>query len=449
MRTSRLIYGARWGIVRRMEFATPEKPDNAPRVAIIGAGAAGVFAAIACKRANPRARVTIYERNDRGLRKVLASGGGRCNLTHACFEPEELVKYYPRGARELVGPFYAFGPKEVMDWFETEGLSLKTETDGRVFPASDRSGSVARALEEAARACGVKTVMHAGLGELAPHAGGGFKLWFNKGAFTAVADAVLLATGGLRDAIDMRRIVEGLGHTVEKPIPSLFTFKCDDKRLQGLAGLSVPQARLCVEGEKNAQTGALLLTHRGFSGPAALRVSAWNAPLLFAKQYQFRLKVAWMADLDESGMHRALDNARRQMPKRHIGGTSPFEAIPQRLWERLVAAAGIGEEIRWNTLSREKEQALARELCVGLYDIGGRAQNKDEFVTCGGVRLKEVHFKNMQSRLVSNLYFAGELLDIDAVTGGFNLQAAWTTGLLAGEAMAAVVKNPQLPDESL
>lgn len=428
---------------------TPAASDTVPRIAIIGAGAAGTFAAIACKRANPAAHVTLYERNERGLRKVLASGGGRCNLTHACFDPEDLVAYYPRGARELLGPFYAFGPKDTLAWFEAEGLPLKTEADGRVFPVSDRAGSVARVLEEAARACGVKTRMHAALGELAPQKGGGFKLWFNHGESTAVADAVLLACGGLRDAMDLRRIVEGLGHTVERPLPSLFTFKCADERLRGLAGLSVPHARLSVEGEKASQTGALLLTHRGFSGPAALRLSAWNAPLLFDKQYQFRMKVAWMAELDEAAMHRALDEARRQMPKRHIGGASPFEAVPQRLWERLVTAAGIGEDIRWNTLSREKEQALAREFCVGLYAIEGRAQNKDEFVTCGGVRLKEVHFKNMQSRVVSNLYFAGELLDIDAVTGGFNLQAAWTTGFLAGEALAHTPRHSTLADETL
>ncbi len=415
-----------------------------PRVAVVGGGAAGYFAAIACKRENPECAVVVYERNERGLRKVLASGGGRCNLTHACFEPEELIKAYPRGTRELLGPFHAFGPRQTMEWFAEEDVPLKAEADGRVFPASDRSGSVARCLEEAARACGVRVRTHMALSEIAAQQGGGFKLWFNKGEFTEVADAVLLACGGMRDASDIRRITESLGHAVEAPLPSLFTFKCQDARLRNLAGLSVPQARVWIDGQKEAQTGALLITHRGFSGPAALRLSAWKAKELFEKQYRFGLRIAWAGQWTEATIGPQLENVRRQFPKRHIAAHSPFEALPQRLWERLTIAAGIAPDAVWNTLSREKTQALARELCAGLFEVTGRAQNADEFVTCGGVRLKEVHFKTMQSRIVEGLHFAGEILDMDAVTGGYNLQAAWTTGWLAGKAMAQTPFHPGL-----
>ena len=415
-----------------------------PRIAIVGAGASGYFAAVQCARDNPSASVCLYERGRRGLAKVLASGGGRCNLSHACFEPSELCAHYPRGSRELLGPFYAFGARDALDWFAAEHVPTKTEADGRIFPASDVSGSVAHALENAARSAGVRARFQAALTALAPQKDGGFKLWFNDGEFSEVADAVLLACGGLRDSAGLRRIVADLGHTIIPPLPSLFAFKCQDARLRGLAGASVPDACVRLEGETFSVRGALLITHRGFSGPAALRLSAWRAQALAKAGYRGALCIGWLGDADEGALNAQFARLRAQHPKRRVAAHSPFEQIPLRLWARLCAAAGVADDTEWNALAREKAHALARETARGVFAIEGRAQNRDEFVTCGGVALNEVGFKTMASRKVPDLYFAGELLDIDAETGGFNLQAAWTTGFLAGKALARTIFHPNL-----
>ncbi len=423
--------------------------QTAPRVAVIGGGAAGYFAAIFCKGENPQALVTIFEQSARGLKKVLASGGGRCNLTNACDDPQELIKNYPRGGRELLGPFYEFGPEQASEWFEAQGVKLKTEADGRVFPASDSSGSVARCLESVAHKTGVRARMHCTLTEIAPQTGGGFKLWFNGGEFSEVADAVLLACGGMRDGKGLADLARALGHEVQPPLPSLFTFKCRDERLAGLAGVSVPEASIRAElpqgkNQTPPQSGALLITHRGFSGPAALRLSAWQAKVFHAAQYRFNLKISWLGEHNEGSLGREFVGLRQKSSRRFVVSHSPFEQIPLRLWKRLCEAAKIAEATTWNTLDKEAAQRLARELCAGTFAIEGRAQNKEEFVTCGGVDLKQVHFKTMQSRLLPGLFFAGEFLDIDAVTGGFNIQAAWTTGAIAGKSMAQVAFHENL-----
>jgi predicted Rossmann fold flavoprotein len=404
-------------------------------VVIAGGGAAGFFAAITCAEANPDCEVTILERSSKLLSKVLISGGGRCNVTHSCFDPKELVQAYPRGSRELLGPFHHFQPADTVGFFEERGVPIKTEEDGRMFPESDSSASIAGCLEGAARAAGVRIQTSLGVLEATPRSGGGYLLSLSDNS-SVHADAFLLATGGNRSSRGFG-IARGLGHHVEDPVPSLFTFVIKDKRLKGLAGVSVPEARVAVEGTRLDEGGALLVTHWGLSGPAVLRVSAWGARRLAALRYRFPIQVNWRGNVPVKTVGREIEGLRKANPrKRVINGPTP--GLPQRLWTHLVEAAGIEKERPWATLGRAQQEALAREIAQGTFEVSGKSNFKEEFTTCGGVSLKEVDFRTMESRVSPNLYFAGEVLDIDAITGGYNFQAAWTTGYLAGRAMAGV-----------
>lgn len=403
------------------------------RVIVVGGGAAGFFAAITCKEANPGAQVTILESAPAPLAKVRISGGGRCNVTHDQPDPALLVRHYPRGARALRGPFTKFGPRHTVEWFESRGVTLKTEADGRMFPVTDDSATVIDCLVGAARSAGVELRLRAPVVgvEAADDGAAGFLVKLGDGTVLS-ADRVLIATGGAPAGF---RWAEALGHAVEPHVPSLFTFNVRDPRLEGLAGVSVPHARVRVEGAKAAHEGPLLVTHWGLSGPAVLRASAWDARLLHDRGYEVVVTVDWRPDLSEEQVRQALARAKEEDARKTVLASGPFD-LPQRLWRALAAAAGAPEALRWADASKALLAALAGEVHAGRYRVSGKGVFKEEFVTCGGVRLKEVDFSTMQSRVQPGLFFAGEVLDIDGITGGFNFQSAWTTGWLAGLAMA-------------
>ncbi|MCG3149430.1 MAG: hypothetical protein PCFJNLEI_02892 [Verrucomicrobiae bacterium] len=366
------------------------------RIAIVGGGAAGFMAAITAAEAG--ADVTLYEKSREFLSKVKISGGGRCNVTHACFDAREFATRYPRGERELIGPLQRFGARETVEWFESRGVKLKTEADGRMFPVTDSSQTIIDCLVGAAKAAGVKLVTGQTVND-----------------FPSDCDRLLLATGGYRPTTSV------FGHTIEPPVPSLFTFHIATPWLRELAGITVPEVEVSAAGLR--ERGPMLITHTGLSGPAILRLSAWGARELHALDYRFPLAVNWLANYRPEQSARLLVN-------------TPMSPLPARLWEQLVLAAGISRETRWSRLTREQNHQLQWQLTQTEFAVSGKSMNKEEFVTCGGVRLSEVSFKTMESKLRPGLHFAGEVLDIDGITGGFNFQAAWTTGWIAGRAMA-------------
>lgn len=402
-------------------------------VVVAGGGPAGFFAAIRCAELNPRLRVLILERSKTFLGKVLISGGGRCNVTHACFDPAELVTYYPRGAAELRGAFSRFQPADTVQWFEERDVKLKTESDGRMFPVTDESETIAQALRSAAKKAGVVMQTGTALLNAEKNSTGGFRLTVQKEAevFPIRAEKLLLATGS---DTKTREIVRALGHSIAEPVPSLFTFNVRDKRIQGLEGVSVEYVTLKMD--SIVQYGALLITHWGLSGPAVLRLSAWGARELHDRKYHATLLINWLGDYkSEKALEVLQRNKDWQENARKKVSTHPaFSQIPVRLWKQL--AARISEK-NWGDVSKAELHQAANELTAGEFKIDGKGQFKEEFVTCGGVELHEVDFKTMQSRLVDDLYFAGEVLNIDGITGGFNFQSAWTTGWLAGNALAA------------
>lgn len=417
-------------------------------IAIVGGGAAGFFAAITAAEASPESVVTIYEATAHLLAKVKVSGGGRCNVTHACFEPRELVKRYPRGARELLGAFSRWQPRDTVEWFEARGVKLKTESDGRMFPVTDSSQTIVDCLMAAARDagvvirtnCGVKSVERAGPSALSAEANAlgstrsTFRFTLTTGE-TVDCDRLLLAAGGNRSNAGFT-IAAQFGHTIEPPVPSLFTFNIKDPRLADLAGVSVEEAVTEVAGQKLKERGPLLVTHWGLSGPAILKLSAWGARSLHDCGYRFTLRVNWAPKYNAETARAALEAARAANPKKQITTWCPV-GLPARLWEKLVAAAGLAPDAIWTGIGNAALRALAAQVCEAEFAVDGKSTFKEEFVTCGGVRLGEVDFKTMESRLVPGLHFAGEFLDVDGITGGFNFQNAWTTGRLAGLAMSA------------
>ena len=407
------------------------------RILVVGGGAAGFFGALACKAADPSLRVTILEATAHPLAKVRVSGGGRCNVTNACFEPRRLAEHYPRGGRELLGPLTRFGPRETVEWFESRGVKLKAEADGRMFPVTDDSATIIDCLMRACRESGVELVTRCGVREIA-RADAGFAAALTS-VETIPAERVLIATGGNRGSAGMT-IAAAMGHTIEPPVPSLFTFHCDDPLLRGLEGLSVASASVRAPGILPAGTtsvGPVLVTHWGLSGPAILKLSAWGARELHAAEYKFAIRVNWAAGATADAVGQKLADYRRDHQKRHAATANPF-GLPARLWDRLVAAAGVASTATWATVSNTSLRRLGQLVQAGEFAVAGKSLNKEEFVTCGGVRLREVDFRTMESRLVPGLHFAGEVLDLDGVTGGFNFQAAWTTGWHAGRAMAGI-----------
>ena len=402
-------------------------------VIIAGGGPAGFFAAIRCAEINPKLRVLVIEKARQTLGKVLISGGGRCNVTNACFDPAQLITYYPRGGAALHGAFTRFQPADTVKWFEKHGVKLKTEADNRMFPVTDSSETIAECLRESAKKSGVTVQTGTSLQGVESFPENGFRLTVQKdlNALHLQTKKLLLATGSDPKT---REIVKSLGHSIEEPVPSLFTFNISDKRLEGLAGVSIESVTVKID--SLTQRGSLLITHWGLSGPAILRLSAWGARELFKKKYRALLYVNWLGDYSFDQTLEVLQRHKEwhENVSRKVLTEPAFTQLPARLWKQL--ALFIGEK-NWGDISKVEIRKLAQELTAGEFSMEGKGQFKEEFVTCGGVKLNEVDFKSMQSRVVENLFFAGEVLDIDGITGGFNFQSSWTIGWLAGSALSS------------
>jgi hypothetical protein len=448
---------------------------------IIGGGAAGFFAAIVRAAKYPEEEITILERGKAVLEKVRISGGGRCNVTHGCWDPRELTKFYPRGGRELLGPFNAFACGDTMGWFGDRGVPLKIEDDGRVFPESDNSQTIIDCLWNAAKGSGVKILTKTRVTEILAPATSPAPAFRLRSVTTAAPEKVLrdserdvrstkeystppksstsappspvergrgrgqwtikandqtfyadrlVVTTGSNPAV--WKLLEGVGHTLVPPVPSLFAFDTKDSRLRDLSGISLPWAQLNIKGDKLKAEGSLLITHRGLSGPAVLRLSAWGARRLAPRKYNFELTVNWLA-MRPVDVEARLDELKHEEAKRQIAARAYFD-LSARLWKSLVEAADIPADQQWSQLSKAQRTALTGQLTEANFHITGKSTNKDEFTTAGGVNLKEVDFKSFQSKIHPSLFLAGEVLDIDAITGGFNFQAAWTGGYLIGRA---------------
>ena len=400
------------------------------QIIVVGGGAAGFFAAIAA--AENGADVTLLEKTARFLEKVRISGGGRCNVTHSLFEPREFATRYPRGERALLSPFQKFSARDTVDWFAARGVKLKTEADGRMFPVTDSSETIVNCLVNAAQNAGVKLRLNCAVESVAKNTADKFELSLSD-VEKISGDKLLLATGGCRAAA-AGQLAASLGHTIEAPVPSLFTFQIETPWLRLLAGVSA-DAEVSVPLAKLRERGPLLVTHWGLSGPAILKMSAWGARSLHKLDYKFPLFVNWLPDLNEEKIVSQFQ-ARRESAGAKLLVNVPLFPLTARLWQQLVLAAGIARDARWAALTRAQSQSLARQIQRSEFSVMGKSLNKDEFVTCGGVKLGELNFQTMESKLCPGLFFAGELLDIDGITGGFNFQAAWTTGFVAGNAMA-------------
>ena len=400
---------------------------------VVGGGAAGFFAAIAAAEANPSAHVLLLEKSAQYLGKVRISGGGRCNVTHSCFDPRELVEFYPRGGQELLGPFTRFACGDTMEWFEDRGVELKVESDGRVFPVSDNSETIIQCLESMADAAGVSRETQSGLKNLVRLDSGMWRVELESGA-SIDADRVLLAPGSSKKIWD---VLSGLGHRIVPPVPSLFTFNIRDPRLAELSGVSVSNVRVTVPVGGLETEGPLLITHWGLSGPAVLKMSAFGARWMADQDHRFTMYINWLPQFEVEDLIEELNSLRKDVShqRKRVLSNAMF-GIPLRLWRSLGAFARIPESANWSDLSKPQLRKWAEVLTESAFTVVGKSTNKDEFVTAGGISLSEVSFSTMESRVVSGLYFAGEVLDIDALTGGFNFQAAWTTGWIAGHAMA-------------
>lgn len=400
------------------------------RVAVFGAGAGGFFAAISAARHHPAAEVTLYEKSDKVLSKVRISGGGRCNVTHDQRDPRRLSKHYPRGERFLRKAFERFAVEDTIAWFAAEGVSQRTESDGRMFPATNDSATIVHALQEAARRAGVVVRLRTGIQGLT-RTGNGFTI--TNHAPPIHADRVIVSTGGHPQATSYAWL-QALGHTIVEPVPSLFTFNIPNDPIRDLMGVALP-ARVRIAGTDLESTGPVLITHWGLSGPAVLRLSAWGARLLHARDYQFVVQVNWLEGRSEEEVRRLFAEEAEALDRKQAHNADPFH-LPKRFWDHQLHKAGIAPDTPWGAVRKKERNRLIDLLTNDRYEVKGKTTFKEEFVTAGGVALDEVDPLTMQSRRCPGLYFAGEVLDIDGITGGFNFQAAWTTGHIAGRSIA-------------
>ena len=398
--------------------------DGAWKVAVIGGGAAGFFAALSAVQHHPSAQVVLFERRPNFLSKVKISGGGRCNVTHHCFSPSALSKHYPRGGKQLKKALGTFQASDTVAWFESRGVALKTESDGRMFPTTDSSQTIIDCLLHEADQHGVDVRLQSPVRELTPLASGDFSL--NGERF----DRVVVATGGSPKREGLAWL-EALGHTVSNPVPSLFTFNMPGSDITALMGVVVPNALVRIQGTKLTQQGPVLVTHWGMSGPAVLKLSAWGARELAERGYEFSVQVNWIGIANEAEVNATIDDAMPDMRKKKVANACPFE-LPKKFWAFLLARAEVSADAVWLDLGKKAKNKLINTLLNDVHEVRGKTTFKEEFVTCGGIALSEVNFNTMQSHVVPGLYFAGEVLDVDGVTGGFNFQAAWTTGFVAG-----------------
>ncbi len=400
-------------------------------IAVIGGGAAGFFAAISGKTYNPSAKVTIYEKSDKLLAKVKISGGGRCNVTHACFTISQLSKFYPRGEKQLKKAFAHFNTNDTVKWFESRGVQLKTEEDNRMFPITDNSQTIINCLMREVDQLGIQIQMHQTL--LAVEKGAsGFKLVFRDN--TVHADKVIVASGGSPKKEGFNWL-EKLGYTIVSPVPSLFTFNMPDEPIKSLMGVSVDNASVRVTGTGLKSEGPLLITHWGMSGPAILKLSAWGARILSDMNYIFKIQVNWLGQINEDKARNILQDEVSTHPKRKLSNLESFK-LPNRLFMFQLEKLGISPDISIVELDKKHKNRLLNTLLNDEYKVEGKTTFKEEFVTCGGVSLDNVSMDTMESKVCPGMYFAGEVLDIDGVTGGFNFQAAWTTGFIAGKSSA-------------
>ena len=397
-------------------------------IIIIGAGAAGFFSAIHHAYLFSGAKIILIEKSREVLSKVRVSGGGRCNVTHACFDPKTLAQHYPRGAKELIGPFHRFQPQDTMNWFESKGVPLKTESDNRVFPKSDSSQSIIDCLVKEARSLGVSVWTGCTVSDI-QKTNFGFSLSL-KDRQTIDCEKLILATGSSRQGY---QFAKQLGHTIIDPVPSLFTFKIPDSKLHSLSGLSVPHVRVYLDlSPQMLQEGPILVTHWGFSGPAIIKLSAWQAKVLHQADYKAYLSVCWCPEYTPEYLISYLRDYGSIHLNRHLSSHSPFETIPKRLWAYLVGRISR-ISTTWGALNETEMNRLVAHLLRDTYSVIGKGVFKDEFVTCGGVELSEINFKTMESKCCPGLHLVGELLNIDGITGGFKFQNAWTTGFLSGQ----------------
>ena len=399
------------------------------KVLIIGGGAAGFFTAINAKENNPDLDITILEKGKDVLQKVKISGGGRCNVTHACFDPKELTKFYPRGEKELLGPFHQFMTGDTFEWFDNRGIPLKIENDNRVFPEANTSQAIIDCFTNAVDNLDIKVLKNHGVNSVSQQDN---KWVVNTKEMQFEADFLVIAAGSSKKVWDLCKTLD---HTIIDPVPSLFTFNIKDKRIIDLGGISVPNADVKLVGTNLENSGPLLITHWGLSGPAILKLSAFGARILADKNYQYNVEVNWLGQ-DSDSVLDELTLLKKQQAKKQVNLKSPFSDIPRRLWERFVAAAEIKSNQNWGDLSNKQLNNLANQLTKGLFNANGRTTFKDEFVTAGGVNLKEINFKRFESKLHKNLFFVGEVLNIDAVTGGFNFQNAWTGGFICAKSIS-------------
>ena len=399
------------------------------QVIIIGGGAAGYFTAINAKEKKPELEVVILEKGKEVLQKVKISGGGRCNVTHACFDPKELVEFYPRGAKELLGPFHQFMTGDTFEWFENRGVPLKIEDDNRVFPQANTSQAIIDCFQKSVDTLGIKVFKNHGVNSVTRQE----NKWIVKTKEQIFeADKLVIAAGSSKK---VWQLCESIDHRVIAPVPSLFTFNIKDKRLIDLLGTSVPNATVKIWNTKLEASGPLLITHWGMSGPAVLKLSAFGARILADKNYQYNVEVNWLSK-PTSKVLNILLNLKKKEPRKTVILKSPFTEISKRLWERFVVASEIQSTQNWADLNNHQLENLTNQLTKGIFNANGRTTFKDEFVTAGGVDLKEVNFKRFESKIHKNLFFVGEVLNIDAVTGGFNFQNAWTGGWLCAKSLS-------------
>jgi len=398
-------------------------------IIVIGGGAAGFFAAINTAQLNTNCSVTLLEKSSKLLSKVRVSGGGRCNVTHACFDNNLLIKHYPRGEKELRNVFSRFTTQDTINWFNQRGVELKTEEDGRMFPVSNNSETIVNCLLNEADKANVKIKLNVDIEEIKKKENK-FRL-LAKGGGEFICDKLIIATGG-NSKQEAYNWLEKLGHTIIKPIPSLFTFNIPNNSITQLMGISVPQAKVKIATTKLETEGPLLITHWGLSGPAILKASAWGARILSDFNYSFTTLVNWIPKYSEEKLRIEFENQRKENASKLILNNCPIE-LPKRLWEHFVNKTNIEHTVRWADLTKKQNNVLINILLNDEYKVQGKTTFKEEFVTCGGINLKEIDFTNMQSKIVPNLYFAGEVIDVDGITGGFNFQNAWSTAWITAK----------------
>jgi predicted Rossmann fold flavoprotein len=404
------------------------------RLVVIGGGAAGFFTALTAARLQPELEVIIVEKSSKVLSKVKVSGGGRCNVTHACTGIAEMVKRYPRGANFLKKAFHQFFVTDTIEWFEERGVALKTEADGRMFPVTNSSQTIIDCLIRELNTYKVQMRLNRDVRSVEP-AGDQWKIGFASGE-SMTANYVCVACGGFPKASQFEWLTR-LGHQIEPPVPSLFTFNIPGNPITKLMGVSVEDALVKITGTKLAEQGAVLITHWGLSGPAVLRISAWGARELEQRQYECTAMVNWSPNYNEQTLREYFQQQRFELAVQKITTRNPLK-LPQRLWEYLLQQSGIHADTRWADLPAKEQNKLIKNICAQEFAVKGKTTFKEEFVTAGGIVLSDIDVNTMQSKLHPNLFFAGEILDVDGITGGYNFQHAWTSGYIAGKAIGEI-----------